>query len=228
MAKMTSEMLVWLKKAFDDKEFLIIDGVMYRKIISKGVVVKDEKGNSKVIPVKKLLKVSCYDNKYNIVDKNIYKNFKKMIETGDYHLEIIDMYERYLYKKVGSTHERGYIKFETVINGITYRTFVHRIVYYITYGEWDDNKVIHHKDNNKKNNRPENLQLITQFENVLLSIRNDEILMHPSMLDDITKSKYHLDAEKWELFKDEVLKAHKRHGEKFQYPMMKVEVIINK
>ena len=44
--------------------------------------------------------------------------------------------------------------------------YVHRVVYYLHYGIWSDRKmVINHKDNNRSNNRIDNLELIDSIEN---------------------------------------------------------------
>jgi len=116
-----------------------------------------------------------------------------------------------LYKKYGGTHQRGYKIFSICIDGITYRTFAHRIIYYLHTDIWDENKVINHLDEKKTNNRIENLELINQFENIIYSLRNYEVLYHPCMLDARTKAKYHLDEEKWEIFKREAYSAYRQY-----------------
>lgn len=200
---------------FDDKEFIIVEGKIYKKINRRTINVLNDAGITKSVSIRRLIKSIEGDQRYKI-DEDIYENFRESIEQGEY---IISNYSWDIFKKHASIHERGYINFYITINGITYRTFAHRIIYYLTYGIWDEDKVINHKDNNKQNNKPDNLELITQFENVLYSIKNNEILIHPSMLDDVCRKKYRLNDREWELFKNEVIKAYNRNGEDAHYPL---------
>ena len=111
----------------------------------------------------------------------------------------------------GSKHHRGYINFRVTVDGVQYRTFAHRIIYYLHHGVWDDTRIINHLDGNKSNNRIENLDLISQFENIIYSLKNDEIIFEANFIDEITKEKYKLDGNKWELFKKEAYEGYRRH-----------------
>jgi len=66
-------------------------------------------------------------------------------------------------KKAMVTNGMGY--FLTCINGIRYKS--HRIIYYIHYGIDPLDKLIDHKNENRGDNRPENLRLCTASENAL-------------------------------------------------------------
>lgn len=64
-------------------------------------------------------------------------------------------------------------KARSLKNGLTYRhlkykganLLVHRIVYYKFFGTLATDLVVNHKDHNTLNNRPENLELVSQSHN---------------------------------------------------------------
>lgn len=206
MAKMNKKILEIIKMKFQSKEFILKEGIIYKKI--KARTIKIQKSDVPVI----LLINSVSRKKYLATHlwikftKDIEKSFKKSVANGEF--IIID---DKLYRKYGCTHERGYIEFNISIDNIIYRTFAHRIIYYLYYDIWDDNKVINHLDGNKSNNNIENLELISQFDNVIYSLKKGEIILNPHFIDDITRKKYRLNDEQWEIFKKEAYNAYRKN-----------------
>ena len=211
MARFTKESLIKVRELFDTRELILVDDRIYKKV--KRCVNITLENETLSVEEHVLLK-----NYYNIDKENISEKYQKLliyfknsINTGDYLLEYNG-----IYKKYGSNHERGYIRFSITIKNIEYTTFAHRIIYYLYFGIWDDLLVINHKDSNKSNNKIENIESITKFDNIIYSIRNDENILHPSMLDHITRRKYCSNDEQWEIFKNEVYKSFNRHNKKEQ------------
>lgn len=216
MAQFTKEALAEVKKRFEAREFIIIDGRIYKRIkYSTSIDIKCE---NETLNVSVRFLIIFYLNiksisSNSIKSKTIYKKYKKaliyfskLIDSGEY---IIDSNE--LYKIYGSKHAHGYINFWITVGNIQYRTVAHKIIYYMYYNIWDDALVIHHKDSNKTNNKIENLELITVFENIIYEIKLHEI---PIELSDISnnyyKDTFHLDDEQWKIFKEEYIKEYKR------------------
>lgn len=84
----------------------------------------------------------CYvDSKHNI-----YKTYRGHLRLCSYHKSSV----QYL---------------EVSING--YREYVHRIVAQAFLPTWDPNLHVNHKDGNKLNNHPSNLEMVTHRENML-------------------------------------------------------------
>lgn len=216
MAKMTKEILNIVKEMFEKKEFILIDWVIYKKIKYNRITFYDEENNAQEIKIEILMECLENNNSNKDISEYVFNSFKKSLQEEEYIVEKVykklgeyTVVERYIvYKRYGGSHERGYIIFSITVKDVTYRTFAHRIIYYLVHGIWDDNKVINHKDSNKTNNNPENIELITQFENVIYSIRNYEIIISDSHLDDYIRNKYRLNDEKWKIFKEEVYKAN--------------------
>lgn len=69
-------------------------------------------------------------------------------------------------KAIGFKHE-GYLKVGIRVNGIVKQIRVHRIIYINSYGLPGTDKVINHKDGNKMNNKPENLEAVSFLKNFL-------------------------------------------------------------
>lgn len=66
----------------------------------------------------------------------------------------------------------GYLGVALRIEGKTVKYLVHRLVYCVFNGVDISTQLdVHHKDNNKKNNNLDNLELLTRSENVLESYR---------------------------------------------------------
>ncbi len=86
------------------------------------------------------------------VDKREYANHIKLLKP-------MDNGKGYLYVFLTKDHVRK-------------RFYVHRLVAKVFMKQFDENKVINHKDYNKKNNNINNLELITQKENVNYSSDN--------------------------------------------------------
>ena len=63
-------------------------------------------------------------------------------------------------------HGRGYTQFLVSENGKTKSYLTHRFVYECFYGLIEDETLqVHHIDHDKQNNKLENLQLVTDWEN---------------------------------------------------------------
>ena len=77
---------------------------------------------------------------------------------------------------------RGYLIFSAYKDGKRKKVKVHQAVYYSFKGGKSTkfNMVIDHIDENKKNNRLDNLQLLTHFENVSKSIGKYDLPKHIS------------------------------------------------
>lgn len=207
MARFTNEALIKVREMFDTRELILVNSIIYRKV--KRCLNLTSEHN--ILSVEEHILLKYY---YNIDNADISEKYQKLltsfndlINNGDYLLEYNGIYKRY-----GGTHERGYIRFFITIEDIEYTTFAHRIIYYLYFGVWDESLVINHKDSCKTNNNIKNIELITQFDNVLYSIQYDEVIIHPSMLDDITRRKYNLNDEQWKKFKHEIYIAFERHN----------------
>lgn len=60
----------------------------------------------------------------------------------------------------------GYLQVKTMVNGITHRKYLHVLVWEAFNGEVPVGFEIDHLDNNKTNNRLDNLRLITRKDNM--------------------------------------------------------------
>ena len=65
----------------------------------------------------------------------------------------------------GRTDVQGYKYFRVGYGGRRIEIKAHHISWFLNHGEWP-NMIIDHKDNDKTNNNPENLQLVTQRINL--------------------------------------------------------------
>ena len=84
----------------------------------------------------------------------------------DFSLYSLDLFKGHLYKgdqKCGYKRQDGYYDVHLKA-GTTIR--LHRLIYMFLWGDIPEGLVIDHKDNNRSNNIPWNLQAITQSENV--------------------------------------------------------------
>lgn len=61
----------------------------------------------------------------------------------------------------------GYLKYHLGQNGKTHNVFVHRVVWTIFKGDIPDGLTVDHINNNRRDNRIENLQLLTAEENAV-------------------------------------------------------------
>lgn len=66
-----------------------------------------------------------------------------------------------LWRKIGGLDKYGYAVFQPRFNGIKRAIFIHRIVYAYFNGPLSKELVVNHKDGNRTNNHPENLELTT-------------------------------------------------------------------
>lgn len=78
--------------------------------------------------------------------------------------------DHHMHRKDGRLLSRqcrnGYYIVRKMYDHHTYYFMEHRVIWYYHYGDIDENKVINHKDFNRANNAIENLELVTQQENV--------------------------------------------------------------
>lgn len=74
-----------------------------------------------------------------------------------------------------TTDKNGYQKISLCKNGIQKTMSVHRVVYYSFFPNTDETLQINHKDENPSNNRLDNLEAITQKENLNYGTRNERI-----------------------------------------------------
>ena len=65
---------------------------------------------------------------------------------------------------------KGYLRIRVSTNGVRIRVSAHRVVWRYFNGDIPDGCIIDHKDEVRHNNRPGNLQAVTQVVNVRLSI----------------------------------------------------------
>ena len=72
----------------------------------------------------------------------------------------------------------GYLYVTISINGKRKNYYVHRLIAQTFLKEFDDKKVINHKDYNKQNNNISNLENISQKENIRYSIKNKPKILH--------------------------------------------------
>lgn len=70
------------------------------------------------------------------------------------------------WRRIDNLDERGYSRIDMKINGERKTLSVHRIVYAKFCGKLNYNKVVNHKDGNRSNNKPSNLELVEQLYNV--------------------------------------------------------------
>lgn len=74
-------------------------------------------------------------------------------------------------RRAEKTLPNGYMQIRVLINGVRYHVYAHRVVWAYFNGSIPRNYVINHKNNNKGDNRPSNLQAITFQENKLHAAR---------------------------------------------------------
>lgn len=74
-----------------------------------------------------------------------------------------------------SDHGDGYKTVSLRKDGKSKHPFVHRLVYEAFVGAIPDNMQVNHKDEDKGNNRLDNLELLTHWENMLYGTRNKRI-----------------------------------------------------
>lgn len=67
-------------------------------------------------------------------------------------------------KRAESLAPNGYLNVGVRFHPTSYSTGAHRLVYLHFFGEIPDDKTINHKDGNKANNHPDNLEAITPVE----------------------------------------------------------------
>ena len=68
-------------------------------------------------------------------------------------------------KYYGSKNEQGYIRITLYLNGQCKKVFLHRLVAEAFLPKVEGKDFVNHKDGNKENNRPDNLEWVTITEN---------------------------------------------------------------
>ena len=79
-------------------------------------------------------------------------------------------------KLVGYLTNRGYYTATVIDNGQKKKFRSHRFIYECFHGVITDKRVVEHINNTKTDNRLDNLQLITQIENITKDHKGDKIL----------------------------------------------------
>ena len=82
-------------------------------------------------------------------------------------------HDNHMHRKDGRLLSRlcrnGYYLLRKMYDGETYHYMEHRVIWYYNHGSIPENMVINHKDFDRGNNAIENLELMTQLENVRYS-----------------------------------------------------------
>ncbi len=192
MTKITLEVAQKIKILFDSKIFIIDDGRIYKRVTDVFYIRYCGKDYEfKTANVLKYLNGE-YVSFVRMKTAEVYEFIKSKMYTKE-----ILLFNNYIYKYYGSKHERGYIFFNITIDGKLYRSFAHRIIYFLNTGIWDNTYIIHHKDSNKSNNNFKNLELTTQFENILYSIKSEELPIIDEDTPRLLKEKYSLNEEQY-------------------------------
>ena len=95
---------------------------------------------------------------FEYIEQNIRADF----ETGELFWKVL-MRGKDLRKPIGCRDSNGYIKVTVAYKS----TYAHRIIFWLYYKEWP--RLIDHIDQDKSNNRPENLRASNNSENALNS-----------------------------------------------------------
>lgn len=85
----------------------------------------------------------------------------------------------HVYTKNGKPLSRmarnGYYTLRKMYDGHVYCFMEHRVIWYLCNGSIDENMVINHKDFDRANNNIENLELVTQKENMAHAVMNNRL-----------------------------------------------------
>lgn len=212
MAQFTREALVKLREMFDNRKLILVNDKIYKRIKNK---MKIEFKNE-VITVEAPLLLKKYF--HGVEMEKLSVNYQKAIVYLTNSISNGALYIDYngLYKRYGSKDLRGYQKFYIEIDKIPYRTYEHRVIYYLYFNEWDDFKIIHHRDNHKSNNRIRNIDLVSRSENIVSAFEDGKISVTPAALvDRQIKRKYYLNDVDWEIYKKEAIKTFKDNGKEY-------------
>lgn len=116
-----------------------------------------------------------------------FKDYDDFIKKGDEDMKVIEGFEDYAVDINGNIYSKkskewkirkawkshgGYLYIELCKNGIKYRKAVHRLVARNFCEGWFEGAVVNHRDSNKTNNCADNLEWITQKENIHESYKN--------------------------------------------------------
>lgn len=225
MAQFTREALVKLRELFDNRKLILVNDKIYKRIKKK---MKIELKNE-VITVEAPLLLKNYF--HDVEMEKLSVNYQKAIAYLTNSISNGDLYIDYngLYKRYGSKDLRGYQKFYIEIDKIPYRTYEHRIIYYLYFDEWDDFKIIHHRDNHKSNNKIRNIDLVSRSENIVSTFKDGKIsVTSADLVNREIKRKYYLNDEDWEIYKKEAIKTFKDNGKEYYSLLERVDKEIQK
>lgn len=72
-------------------------------------------------------------------------------------------------RRAESKSSNGYLNVKATVRGSRITVSAHRLVYFHFRGEIKNGLVVHHKNDDKWDNRPENLEAVTHSENARLA-----------------------------------------------------------
>ena len=107
--------------------------------------------------------VKGYEGMYEVDELGNVKSLERFDSAGNFKRSRILKQE---------TNNAGYKRVTLCKEGKTKRFFVHRLIYSTFNGEIPKGYEIHHKDFDKTNNKLENLDLVTKWENSYYSKEN--------------------------------------------------------
>ena len=108
---------------------------------------------------------------------------KHKLDTDNW--EVYSTYSKTYLKKL--VNKKGYYHYDIKVNGRKHKVFLHRLIYETIKGAIPEGYVIHHIDENKHNNNPENLAAMPFSEHS--SMHNKGRTYGPSPLKGIKRTK---------------------------------------
>lgn len=128
---------------------------------------------SSIVTSEKWKDISGYDGIYQISNKGNVKSIDRTIIQWCKHNKYI---ERLIKGKPLTATDNGYGYLIVSLNKNNKRKnhYIHRLVAEHFIGKIDEGYVINHKDYDKYNNTADNLEIVTQKENIIHSIPNME------------------------------------------------------
>jgi hypothetical protein len=111
-------------------------------------------------------------------NKDKYKTLLKWFNQGTYFFDDVGTLYTYverhnlLHAKIPTVGSDGYCRVWLARNYTRYMFLFHRVVWIYYHGEIPEHLCINHKNGDKTDNRKENLELVTQSENVIHSYKN--------------------------------------------------------
>lgn len=136
-----------------------------------------------------------YEGLYEASDKGNVRSLPRKIRSYGKLKKVGDLSEKEIYhhnpSKVLSQSESsdGYMRCILSINGKKKMARVHRLVAKAFVDNENNNPVVNHIDENKKNNTPENLEWVTVAQNNAYGTRMDRVYKSKGYLDNVEKLK---------------------------------------